>query len=97
MLESSLPFPPPHTPLYNKFHLPTLMGDNSSIDSFTFTKVPLTSCEKLSKTTNYNTWACAVKLWFHSQSLEDHLTKQAKILPRFITQNEKKMMYPYAT
>jgi hypothetical protein len=54
------------------------MGDTGGADSFTFTKVPLIPCEKLTGTANYNIWAGAVRLWFHGQGLEDHLTKQGK-------------------
>jgi hypothetical protein len=54
------------------------MGDTGGADSFTFTKVPLIPCEKLTETANYNIWAGAVRLWFHGQGLEDHLTKQGK-------------------
>jgi len=62
--------PQPNT-LVQFFHLPTLMGDNSGADSFSFTKVPLIPWEKLTWKTNYNIWAEAgsVKLWLHNQDL----------------------------
>ncbi|CAJ2658363.1 unnamed protein product [Trifolium pratense] len=51
-----------------------IMGDT---DSVTFTKIPLIPCEKLTGTANYNIWAGAVKMWFHGQGYEDHLTTKA--------------------
>lgn len=46
-------------------------------DSIMFTKIPLIPCEKLTGTANYNIWVGAVKMWFHGQGYEDHLTTKA--------------------
>lgn len=43
-------------------------------DFVSFTKVLLIPCEKLTGTSNYNIWVVAVKIWFHGQGFEDHLT-----------------------
>ncbi|CAI8611000.1 unnamed protein product [Vicia faba] len=55
-----------------------IMGDT---DSVTFTKVPLIPCEKLIRTINYNIWAGAVKMWFHGQGYENHLTTKVDSIP----------------
>lgn len=49
------------------------MGDS-------FTKVPLIQCEKLTGTTNYNIWASVVKMRFHGQWFEDHLTTNMNVV-----------------
>lgn len=49
------------------------MGDS-------FSKVPLILCGKLTGATNYNIWVGAVKMWFHGQGLEDHLTTKLDVV-----------------
>lgn len=57
------------------------MGDTNSGFSDSFTKVPLIPCEKLTDSSNYNIWAGVVKIWFHSQGYEDHLTTKVDVVP----------------
>lgn len=49
-----------------------------SASSFTvnFTTISLISCEKITGTINYNTWATVVQLWFQGQGHIYHLTKK---------------------
>ncbi|KAJ1421323.1 Zinc finger, CCHC-type superfamily [Sesbania bispinosa] len=55
---------------------------SNTTSAVTFTTVPLIPCEKLTGTSNYSSWAAAVQLWFQGQGRSDHLTKQAKDIPR---------------
>lgn len=50
-------------------------------DFVTFTKVSFIPCEKLTKTTNYNILVDAIKMWFHGQGYEDHLTTKSNSIP----------------
>lgn len=56
------------------------MGDTNSGFSDSFTQVPLIPCEKLTGSSNYNIWAGAVKMWFHGQGYEDHLTTKVDVV-----------------
>jgi len=48
----------------------------------TFTIDLLIPCQKLIEMSNYSSSAAAAQLWFQGQGYADHLTKQAKDIPR---------------
>lgn len=57
------------------------MGDTNSGFSDSFIKVLCIPSEKLYDSSNYNIWVDVVKMWFHSQGYEDHLTTKVDDVP----------------